>query len=183
MHWDQFVPHPFFRPAGPCICQYPYFWCKLLQMRKYLTMLLLVLFTVPAAQAAFVPPATPVPAVSRQQPAAVSLRGPVRPAGRFERLKLKLLQRILRRPVATGEMTEKQRRKARWSLILGVASFLMLFLPVVVLLSLPAGVAAIVLGVQSLKGNSNTQAIIGIIAGSLAILLLFAVLVYLLTAI
>ena len=69
------------------------------------------------------------------------------------------------------EPTEKQLRKGRLSLILGISSFVAIFIPFVNLLALPAGILAIVFGAQSVKGNGNAKAIVGIVLGSITSLL------------
>lgn len=69
-----------------------------------------------------------------------------------------------------GVPTAKQIKQGRLSLIFGLSGvflFLMGFiLPAIVFLSLPLGIAALVLGIKSARGNGNTQAVIGIISGA-----------------
>jgi hypothetical protein len=73
-----------------------------------------------------------------------------------------------------GEPTEKQLKQGRLSMIFGLGGaflFMAAFIvPPVVFLSLPLGIAALIIGLKSAKGNGNTQAIIGIVAGSTVIL-------------
>ena len=69
-------------------------------------------------------------------------------------------------------MTERQKRQGKWSMILGLGSIVLLMIPYVNLIAIPAAITALVLGIKSIEGNSNTQGIIGIIAGGLTLALL-----------
>ena len=71
-----------------------------------------------------------------------------------------------------GEMTPKQKKWAKWSMILGLGSLVLLFIPGVSIIAIPAAIVALVFGIKSVDGNSNTQGIIGIIAGGLTLVLL-----------
>lgn len=73
-----------------------------------------------------------------------------------------------------GEPTEKQKKLGKLSMIFGISSFALLFIPYVGILSIPAAIAALVLGLKSIKGNSNTQGLIGVITGS-AVLFIIAI--------
>jgi hypothetical protein len=66
---------------------------------------------------------------------------------------------------------ERQRKQGNLSLILGIAAVVFLFIPVLGILSPGLAIAAIVLGIMSLKGNSNTAGIVGIICGGTVIFL------------
>jgi len=91
-----------------------------------------------------------------------------------EKIKFKILQQRIKYGVYEGEepMTERQRKQGRWSMILGLVSIGVLFIPTVGLLTIPAAVVGLVLGIKSLKGNSNTNGMIGVIASSLTLLLI-----------
>jgi hypothetical protein len=90
-----------------------------------------------------------------------------------EKVKLKILQKRIKYGVYEEEpMTERQRKQGRWSMILGLVSIGVLFIPTVGLLAIPAAVVGLVLGIKSLKGNSNTNGMIGVIASSLTLLLI-----------
>ena len=56
-------------------------------------------------------------------------------------------------------------------MLCGFVSFIVLFISPLVLLAIPFGVLALVFGIQSLKGNSNAKAILGVVTGGLSILL------------
>lgn len=94
--------------------------------------------------------------------------------GRLQRLRWKLLQnKLVLKILKLGDepMTERQRKQAKWSLTLGIASLALLFIPAIGILAIPAGVLAIIFGAKSLKGNSNSKGIIGIVLGGLTVLL------------
>ena len=80
--------------------------------------------------------------------------------------------------LADDGITDKQKKKAEMSMILGISSIVLLLLSSVAflgfagLLALPAGILAVVFGAQSLKGNSNTKGIIGIVTGGVTVLLI-----------
>jgi hypothetical protein len=95
-----------------------------------------------------------------------------------QRLLYKIINKKLNPQPERGLMTEQQRRQAKWSMTLGIASILFLFTPIAIL-SLPASIVGLVLGIKSVKGNSNTKGIVGIITSSLTILLFLLVIVLL----
>ncbi len=97
-----------------------------------------------------------------------------------ERIQLKLFQKKILKysPEEGGEPTAKQKKQGKLSMILGISSILLLLIPYVGILSIPAAIAAMVLGIKSIKGNSNTQGIIGLITGSVTLfIILIAILV------
>ncbi len=99
----------------------------------------------------------------------------------IDRLKLRLVQKTLLRKLASekGEPTARQKRQGKASMILGISSVVGLFIPVVNILAIPAAIVAIVLGAISLKGNSNSQGIVGLVTGSATILLLIIAIIVL----
>lgn len=89
----------------------------------------------------------------------------------IDRIKLKIVQtQIKLAGKDKGEITDKQRRQAKWSLFLGLGSLALLFVPYIGLLGFAAAIPAVILGAKSLKGNTNTNGLIGIIAGSITLL-------------
>jgi hypothetical protein len=100
----------------------------------------------------------------------------------FQKVELKIAQKLLRK-WSDDEMTDKQKQQAETSLILGISSLALLLLSGVIsifgLLCIPAAILAIVFGGKSLKGNSNTKGIIGVVTGgvTLAIILLAIIIV------
>lgn len=78
------------------------------------------------------------------------------------------------------EATPKQKKLGKISLICGAAAFGLAPIPILNILSFPAAIAAIVLGISSLKGNNNTNGVIGLVLGGVYVLLLFLVLVFIL---
>jgi hypothetical protein len=69
------------------------------------------------------------------------------------------------------QIDERQRRQANLSLVFGIASVVFLFIPFLGILSPGLGIAAVVLGIMSLKGNTNAAGIVGIICGGLTVFL------------
>ena len=92
-----------------------------------------------------------------------------------DKIKLQLLQRKLGR-YRTGLPSGTQRKQAAWSMALGIASILLLFTPLGIL-AIPAAVVGLVLGIISLKGNSNTQGIVGVITSSVTLLLIIVAII------
>jgi len=155
-------------------------------LRKFAPLLLILLFFSGANATA-----ATAPADSTYRSHATTVTGILSP-GNFEkitgrrprlreRIALAIVKRKLRRAGGEEEMTGKQKDWATTSMVLGLGSILCLFLPVLAVLSIPAAILAIIFGIKSLKGNSNTKGIIGVVAGSLVILLILAVLVWLLS--
>lgn len=108
----------------------------------------------------------------------------------FQKLKLKLVQsKLLRKYISFGDgaMTEQQKKWAKWSMILGIGSLVLLlvafipYLSILGLLSVPASILAIIFGVKSLKGNSNAQGIVGIVTGGVTLLFILLALIWLFT--
>lgn len=89
----------------------------------------------------------------------------------FQKIKLKIAQTALKK--LSGEMTEKQKKQAQTSMILGISSLVVLLLsgaiPFIGLLCIPVAVLAVIFGAKSLKGNSNTQGIIGVVTGGVTL--------------
>jgi hypothetical protein len=98
----------------------------------------------------------------------------------FEKIKFTVAQKLLKR-YSTGEMTPRQKKQAKWSMILGFLGLALLLisvtpaLGVLGILSIPAAIIAVILGLKSVKGNSNTEGKIGLITGGITIVLLLAV--------
>ena len=93
--------------------------------------------------------------------------------GLFVKWKQKLLTKAVQKGwLGEGKVTEKQKRWGRLSMILGLAGLVLLFIPTVSFVAIPAAIVALVFGIKSVDGNSNANGIIGIIAGGLTLLLL-----------
>lgn len=93
--------------------------------------------------------------------------------GIFNRWKEKLVAKAIDKGLlGEGEITPKQKKWAKWSMILGLGSLVLLFIPGINFIAIPAAIVALVFGIKSVEGNSNTQGIIGIIAGGLTLVLL-----------
>jgi len=71
------------------------------------------------------------------------------------------------------EATPRQKKLGKMSLIFGAAAFGLAPIPILNLLSLPSAIVAIVLGITSLKGNNNTNGVIGLVLGGAILLLSF----------
>lgn len=110
----------------------------------------------------------------------------VRNIERLAGKKLTLLQKIqiffikkkLQNPKALQQVTEGQKRWARASMLLGIASIILLVLSSLValgflsILALPASILAVIFGAKSLEGNSNTEGLIGAVTGGLTLALI-----------
>jgi hypothetical protein len=100
-----------------------------------------------------------------------------------ERIAYRVLQWKLRKHFREqDEPTAKQLKQGNLSLVFGIAAIVFLFIPVVGILSLGFAIAGLVLGIKSLKGNSNTTGLIGLILSGL-VLFLFLLAVIVLTSI
>lgn len=97
-----------------------------------------------------------------------------------QRLKLKVIKSRYFKAllIDKGEPTEKQKKQGKAAMILGIASIPLLFVPYVGILAIPAAIVAIVLGAKSVKGNSNTQGIVGIVTGAVSLFLLVLAIIY-----
>ena len=93
-----------------------------------------------------------------------------------EKIGLKLLQWKVKRKMKS-EATPQQRKLGRISMIFGIVALGFLFIPVGIfgLLAIGLAIGALVLGIKSTKGNSNTPGIIGIVLGSLVLLLVLII--------
>ena len=101
----------------------------------------------------------------------------------FQKIKLKLAQTLLKK-YSDGEITAKQQKQARVSMILGIMGLAFLFISLspflgfLGILSIPSAILAIIFGSKSLKGNSNSEGMIGVISGGATIaLIIIAVIV------
>jgi hypothetical protein len=65
----------------------------------------------------------------------------------------------------------KQNTQATLSMILGILSIVLLLTPLGII-AIPAAITGLVLGLISLKGNSNTKSIVGVITSSVTLLLI-----------
>jgi len=98
-----------------------------------------------------------------------------------ERIGLKILKWKAKRISGSGP-TSQQKKLGMWSMILGGAALICMFIPVglVVLLGLGMAIGGLVLGFKSTKGNSNAPGIIGIVLSSLVLLIFLVAVVYVL---
>jgi hypothetical protein len=101
----------------------------------------------------------------------------------FQKVKLKLAQKVLKK-YSDGEMTPRQKKQARVSMILGILGLAFLFISLspfvgfLGILSIPLAILAIIFGSKSLKGNSNSEGKIGVITGAATLgLIIVAVIV------
>jgi len=99
-----------------------------------------------------------------------------------EKIALKIYKLKLRKKISEDDPA-KNKRLGNLSLIFGIAAFVFALIPGLVLISLPLAVAAVVLGAVSLKGNKNTNGIIGLILGGIFLLSFLVVLVLVLALI
>jgi uncharacterized protein involved in cysteine biosynthesis len=79
--------------------------------------------------------------------------------------------------ITPGEPTEKQSKYGKLSLILGLSSVVLLIIPVVNFFAVPAAVAGLIFGVKSLKGNNNTNGILGVVFSGLTLFLLLLIII------
>lgn len=92
----------------------------------------------------------------------------------FQKVKLKILQKTLKK-YENADITDQQKRQANISMILGISSIALLLISSIAIigflgiLSIPAAVLALVFGIKSLKGNSNTKGIVGVVTGGVTI--------------
>lgn len=97
-----------------------------------------------------------------------------------EKVGLKSLQWKVKRKMK-DQATPEQLRFGRLSLIFGLVAIVLLFVALItpvgilVLISLVSGIAGYVLGISSIKGNSNGPGIIGLVLSSMV---LFAFLLF-----
>ena len=143
-------------------------------MRKLLFFLLTILLLQPAFGATPPAPSLATGLLSKPvEPSAVTNKNKKKKPTLFQKAKLKILTACQSRGfLVDGEMTERQKRQGKWAMILGLGSLVLLVVPTIGLLAIPAAITGLVLGIKSVEGNSNTNGIIGIIASGLTLLLL-----------
>ncbi len=114
-----------------------------------------------------------------------------RPALDLKNLNVKMVEKITGKKMTLGQkisflmmkkklkklsdeesFTPKQKQQATMSLILGLASIGLLFIPYLGIVAIPAAILAVIFGAKSIKGNSNTKGIIGLVAGATTLILL-----------
>lgn len=86
-----------------------------------------------------------------------------------EKIAVQLLQRKLKKQITLGQDPEKLRKMGTLSLLLGVTSILVLFLPYGIIASIALSIAGLVLGIKATKGGKNINAILGIIFSSVTL--------------
>mgnify|MGYP000017528047 CR=1 FL=1 len=96
----------------------------------------------------------------------------------LQKIQIFIIKKKLQNPNALQQITEGQKRWARASILLGIASIILLVLSSLValgflsILALPASILAISFGAKSLEGNSNTEGFIGVVTGGLTLALI-----------
>ena len=133
-----------------------------------------------------------VPGILKSYPSVKQINHLLSP-GRKLSFKEKLVMRFLKFKsksglLVSGEPTEKQRKLGRISLIFGISIFVLLLLAnaiaalsAVAILTLPLAIAGLILGIQSLKGNSHTAGVLGVVlSGAYFALLIIGVLLLIL---
>jgi hypothetical protein len=95
---------------------------------------------------------------------------------------LKVAQKVLKK-YSDGEITSRQRKQGRISMIPGMPGLAFLFISLSPvpgfpgILAIPSATFAIVFGSKSLKGNSNSGGMVGVITGGIAIALFIIVVI------
>lgn len=147
-------------------------------MKVYLTIMLLIGLTASQTYAAYIPEIIlkdSSATIINLQPNFLK-NGSGKKLTLLQKAQLLLIKHKLIKAIHGDEaLTEKQKKQAKWSLILGISSVVLILIPYIGILALPAAIVAIILGAKSLKGNNNKQGLIGVITGSLSILLILLV--------
>jgi hypothetical protein len=92
-----------------------------------------------------------------------------------EKIGLKIFQWKMKRKLKENEPVDPKLLKlGRLSLIFGIIALVFIFIPVgvIALLGLGCAIAGLVLGIKSLKGNSNVPGLLGVIFSSLVLVML-----------
>jgi hypothetical protein len=89
-----------------------------------------------------------------------------------DRIGLAILKWKSKLSIEDGEPTQKQLKQGRLSLIFGASAILLAFIPYVGIVSIPLAVAGLILGIKSLKGNSNTPGILGVVFSGLVLFII-----------
>lgn len=103
----------------------------------------------------------------------------------FQKVKLRILQKAIKK-YKNSDITDQQKKQANISMILGISSIVLLLVSSIAvigflgILSIPAAILALVFGIKSLNGNSNTKGIIGVITGGVTIGLILIALILIL---
>ena len=167
----------------------------------WLSMLFLATGLNKTSQAAFHPTHNQLTATQLSTAISVSVskiptspQGSVKPSrvkGRYG-LKAKLMtvvlkSRILKQLAGIDQPTEKQMKLGRLSLIFAGAALVLLVMPyaalalpaVIGVLSLPAAIAGLVLGIKSIRGNSNVPGLVGLILSASILLVMILAIIFL----
>ena len=95
-----------------------------------------------------------------------------------------LKSRVLKKLAGIDQPTERQKKLGKLSLILGGIALVLLVTPYVAIglpaaigiITVPAAIAGLVLGIKSVRGNSNLPGLLGLIlSASLLLLMILAV--------
>lgn len=165
------------------MCPFPFTFDQISVMMRFFLYMIFSFSLISAKSHAAVVPGTdvPVPALSVENnihPASLSVKQIENLLGRKltlrEKMSLKVvklrLQNLTRK---SGEPTPLQLKQGKVAAILGGAAVLLLLIgsisataSALVLLSLPLGIAALVLGIKSSRGNGNTLGVLGLVFGA-----------------
>ena len=90
-----------------------------------------------------------------------------------EKIGLKVLQWKVKRKM-NDQATPEQIRLGRLSLIFGILALVLIFVPIgiIAIVGLGCAVAGLVLGIKSIKGNSNVMGILGVVFSGLVLFFL-----------
>lgn len=92
-----------------------------------------------------------------------------------EKLGWFMLKKQLRKNPGAAIDIEKSKKLGRLALIFGISTWALALIPVISVLSPFLAVAAIICGILSLNGNNNTQGLIGLLLGSIFLLIIILV--------
>ena len=99
----------------------------------------------------------------------------------IERTALRILQKKIVKKLDKAGSIEKQKKQGRISMILGLLSFALLFIPFGLWLALPIGIVALIFGIKSVNGNNNVESIVGIVASGITLSLYLIVAIVMMT--
>lgn len=99
----------------------------------------------------------------------------------IERTALRILQKKIVKKLDKAGSIEKQKKQGRISMILGLLSFALLFIPFGLWLALPIGIVALIFGIKSVNGNNNVEGIVGIVASGITLSLYLIVAIVMMT--
>ena len=87
----------------------------------------------------------------------------------FQKIFQKVVVKRIKKKNWNHEDLNKKRRQGRFSMVLGIASVVLLTIPAGLWFALPAALGGLIFGIKSVNGNSNVEGIIGLVSSGVTL--------------